>query len=365
MWLKILASEVDSAELSWGNNDGPHPQTYRVGLATIRHETGRVRDRLNALARWGVRSDPTTLSPILQALATAGYQLHFSLFDGLSNSDRSAAAEIRQWVNDQFENDKTLCITSNPGIHIPWGVVCEQDQLKFKDGEVSIESFGPMWGMKYSLSATLSGYTYPKRKLERAGERRRLLSLLNQEVVDAIVEDHRVSFQEMIDRRPIGPARNLTELNELIKGAGKGDTVLHFFGHQQNGELILGGDNSIDVTRFKILLDELIRESGGPTESTGLVFMSACDGAHGDSDYSFISAADRAGILGLIATESAVPRNFAAKFAIRFMGLIEDGVSVGEAMTQLRRSSEFFPLSLLYGCYAQPGLRFLPMNGRA
>jgi hypothetical protein len=365
MWLKILASEADSVVLSWGNNDGPHPRTYRVGLATVRHETGQVRECLRALARWGVSSDPVTLGPILRELATAGYLLHYALFDGLSDADRSAAEEVRQWVNEQYEGDQNLCITTNAAIHIPWGLVCEQEQLTGTGGEVSIESFAPMWGLKYSLSATLSGYNYSKRKLERSGERRRVLSLLNQEVVDAIGVEEGARFREMIDRRPVGSARTLNELMKLIHGAGKGDTVLHFFGHQHEGQLILGTDNAIGVTRFKLLLDDLIRESGGASDSAGLIFLSACDGAYGDSDYSFVSAADRAGIMGLIATESAVPRNFAAKYVIRFMRLMEDGVSVGEAINQLRHNAELWPLSLLYGCYAQPGYRFVPTKGQA
>jgi hypothetical protein len=61
---------------------------------------------------------------------------------------------------------------------------------------------------------------------------------------------------------------------------------------------------------------------------------------------------------GLIGTEAIVPRDFAALFAIRFLTLmLAQGKSVGESMTQLRHEPGLWPLSLLYGCYAQPDYR--------
>jgi hypothetical protein len=363
MWLKLLPSTGGSdIVLSWGNKEGPHTRTYAVGLQTVLHEAQNVRDRLNALARWGVRPNEATLAPILHSIVRAGFQLYYSLFDGATEADRAAAEELRQWIADQYvlEKDQTLRITANSSIHVPWGLVCERDLAPDAAIQTSIELFEHMWGMKYSLSATLSGYTYSRSRLERAGDRRRLLSLLNQEVVNAIADDQRNSFQAITDRRPLGPARTSSEFNELISGAGEGDTLVHFFGHQHAGQLILDDTDAIDVTRFKIFLSELIRRSGGPTESAALIFLSACDGAHGNADYSFIPAADRAGIMGLISTEAAVPRNYAAKFAVRFFDLLEGGHCVGDAMTQLRKSPDMWPLSVLYGCYAQPGYRFVP-----
>jgi hypothetical protein len=362
MWLKILASEGDTAQLSWGNNDGPYPDPYKIGLATLGVEAAKVRQRLNALARWGVNRDDAALPGLLSALAAAGNGLYFTLFDGLTSADRKIAAEIREWMGEQFETDSTLCITASSSIHIPWGLVCEQDPETGAPAS-SIAAFEKLWALKYSLSATLSGYVHPKRKLQRAAGRRRFLTLLNGEVADAIPPDLRGKFREMTDRRPIGPATSVHEFKQLIKGAGRGDTVLHFFGHQSEGSLLLGENSQITVTEFKRLIDDLVLESGGKTDSAGLVFMSACDGAHGDSDYSFVSAANRDGILGLIATESAVPRDFAAIFAMRFLALMEAGASVGEAMAKLRMDSELWPLSLLYGCYAQPEYRFVAEAG--
>jgi hypothetical protein len=183
--------------------------------------------------------------------------------------------------------------------------------------------------------------------------------VLNAEVVKSIHEPLRSEFAKVTDQ-PIGPADTVSGVNERIKNAGKGDTVLHFFGHQHGGQFDLGRENRMDVTQFRIMLDRLILASGGPDESKGLVILSACDGAHGEGDYAFAAAAGRRGMSGLISTESAVPREFAAEFAVKFLRMLESGASVGEAMTKIRKDIGMWPLSLLYGCYAQSGYKFTP-----
>jgi hypothetical protein len=358
MWLKI-EPENDTAFLTWGNDDGPFPGKYKIGLATVRHAASKVRQQLRALARWGINADSAQLPQILHDLAATGYELHYSLFESPGNE--GLVGEVKQWMRDQREGgDHVLRVTTDPQIHIPWGLVFEHKPSDEVAARCSMDDFSDFWCLKYSLSATPSGYK-SKQKLVTPLERCQLLSLINREVVDEVrggQGETGAAFNTLLERRPIGAAEDYANCEKLICEADPGDTILHFFGHQHDGELDLGNNRKVSLFDFKLLLDQVTSKGGGTSQARGLVFLSACDGAVGDSDYSFITAANRPGICGLISTESAVPRDYAAKFSLRFLNiLLGAGVSVGESMDALRHDRTMWPLSLLYGCYAQPNYR--------
>jgi hypothetical protein len=355
MWLEIKENG-GAVQLSWGGEGGPAHQPYHVGLATLNANASAVRKSARALAAWGVGGDRSRLPEILNNIARDGHTLQFTLFSPMLPHETAAAAEARDYVDEQFAaGDHKLRISTHPNVHIPWGLVCERDPAP--DGAAEIETFiDAFWCLRYSLSATLTGVGFA-RKLARASERRRLLTVVNTDVANAIGGQVRGAFDEW-SALPIGRAPRLDDVPGKISGAGKGDTVLHFFGHQNGGELDLGPAGTIDVTRFNMLLERVVQLSGGPTESAGLVFINACDGALGDADYSFLTAASRVGMCGLISTESAVPRAYAAEFANRFLQSLFKGSSVGATMEELHKAKELWPLSLLYGCYAQPDYRF-------
>jgi hypothetical protein len=353
MWLKILSSEGDSARFSWGNADGPFPQTYTVGLRSIERATKTVRKQLARLSDWGATKDFSILRPILVDLARAGYELHFTLFDAFKPTEREVAQSVLSWVREQEgADDRSLCITADAQIHVPWGLVCDIDPISVASSDYSSAEFPNFWGLKYALAATFSGYGHSKRKLVRP--KVRLLSLMDR----SLCEGHQREFEQLRMRSPIGTAYSIEYCCELLDNAGPGDTIFHFFGHHKNGELDLGGGETINLIRFKLLMDRLTERSGGSSMSCGLVMLSACEGAVGDSDYSLIAAADRPGLCGLIATESVVPSDFAAIFSSEFLPAVLDGIgSVGQVMYRLRHDESMWPLSLLYGCYAQPEYR--------
>jgi hypothetical protein len=363
MWLKVLSTEGDSVRLSWGNHKGPYPLTYQIGMSSVRRMAGRVRKCLNDLALWGARDeDRSRLPQLLYALAKAGYELRYSLFESMTEPE--AAKAVQEWIAEEraVNEDNVLSITATREFHVPWGLVFDHDPPQGHGAEGSITDFGDFWSLKYSLSTTLAGYGYSSAKLIRQADRCRVLSLVNDEVVQQIgkgaVAELGPIFQELLSR-PIGHTRTYDECKQRVSEASPGDTVFHFFGHQNNDELVLSSTEQISVIRFKMLLDTIIEKSGGRSLTAGLVFISACGGAFGDGDYSFVDAANREGMCGLISTESAVPRDFAANFAVKFMHkLLIEGASIGQAMTALRHDASLWPLSLLYGCYAQPEYRF-------
>jgi hypothetical protein len=318
---------------------------------------------LHDLARWGADDgDLTRLAPLLNALAKAGYELRYALFQ--SKSEPEVALAVQQWIAEEraATNDNVLSITATREFHVPWGLVFDHDPPQTPGANASITEFGDFWSLKYSLSTTLTGYGYSSAKLIRPAERCRLLSLVNDEEVKLIdkstVTELRSTFQELLSH-PIGHTRTYEECQQRVSTVSPGDTVFHFFGHQNDNELVLSSTEKINVIRFSMLLDAIIEKSGGRSLTAGLVFISACGGAFGDGDYSFVDASNREGVCGLISTESAVPRDFAAAFAVKFMRkLLIAGASIGEAMFELRHDASLWPLSLLYGCYAQPDYRF-------
>lgn len=360
MWLEVAKSANGGTSLRWGNSVGPYPKSYEVGAASVVHATRKVRDALVALTSWSINSDEERLPPVLLAVASAGYELRECLFTSIKDQD--VATQVMEWVKEQVAaGDSTLRITSDSSIHIPWGLVYDEDPESAPPASAEPRGYDAFWCLKYSLSTTLGGYTHSKTKLTRHAQRARLLSLVNREVLGGIQAgpsfDLKDKFEELIKQK-IGAAFDLRSCKKIVERSGAGDTIFHFFGHQHDSQLDLGVDGKISLREFRNLIDQITLTGGGPSSSFGLVFVNGCDGAWGDADYSLFAVAHQPGMCGLVSTESLVPFDFAAKFSVRFLdALLRGGKSIGEAMDSLRRDAKLWPLSLLYGCYAQPDFR--------
>jgi hypothetical protein len=358
MWLKLSKAGPDGARLLWGTNDGPY-DPYQIGPATLAMACDAVREALAKLVHACGSERPKVRAGALRELAFAGAELYYVLF--VSHDDQAAAKRAREALAHHYAHgDTKLRITGHPELHIPWALVFEGDPEKIPKEAEHLEFFNGFWGLKYEIASTLSGYNQPRSKLVRQGEKSKLLSLVHfDEATKAeskFNDELRKAYRTLLER-PVGIAHDLESCRQLIEKAVTYDTVLHIFTHQDKGKLDLGDDESISVIKFRMLLDRLTEQSGD-APSYSLVMLNACGSATGDRDYSFVSAIDRPGMSGLIGTEAIVPRDFAALFAIRFLTLmLAQGKSVGESMTQLRHEPGLWPLSLLYGCYAQPDYR--------
>jgi hypothetical protein len=353
MWLKLSKG----VQLLWGNANGTCDK-YQIGPATLETACEAVRQGLARLVRAYGSKEPRVQSEALRDLASAGADLHYVLFD---SDDKAAVAQAREVLSDNYlRGDTKLSVTGHPDIHVPWALVYEGAHDAIPRDSDRLESFGAFWGLKYELSSTLSGYAQPYAKLLRKPERSKMLSLVHFEegskVEKKLTDELRKAYRALLER-PVGVAHDVESYRRLIEQAVSYDTILHIFTHQAAGKIELGDDESISIIRFKMMLDRLAEQSG-ETPSYSLVMMNACDSATGTLDYSFVSAINRPGIAGLIGTEAVVPRDFAALFAVRFLNLLlAQGKSIGESITQLRHAPDLWPLSLLYGCYAQPDYR--------
>lgn len=357
MWLKLSKAGAEGVRMLWGNDDGPY-DPYQIGPATLKAACDAVREALATLVRVSASTEAGMRARALRELASAGNDLYCELFD---SKDGSQAALAKTAMAENYaRGDTKLRITGHPDIHVPWALVFEREIADIPDEAENLDAFRGFWGLKFGLSATLSGYNQPRAKLLRQGHKAKLLSLMNyaeaSRAHSELSDELKAAYSALL-ARPVGVAHDFESCRTLIEQAASYDTILHVFAHQSDGKLDLGSEQPITIIKFKRMLERLTEQSGD-LPSYSLVMLSACESAMGDMDYSFTAATDRTGMCGSIGTESVVPRDFAARFAIRFLSLLlGQGKSIGESMEQLRNEPSLWPLSLVYGCYAQPDYR--------
>jgi hypothetical protein len=352
--------------LKWGSHGGPHPPLYSVGLESVTRIGLDIRDRLRSVIAAANGKKETQLSAQLRLLAQEGQKLYWTLFEPLPHDGiQPDLSRLKQWIEDERAGgDDVLIINSEPDMDVPWGLVFEGDPSKIPANAHSLADFRDFWALRHKLAAVFSGCSLSTTRSMRKRESFRLLSIMNEREFQHATEElghDMASFRHMISQ-PVGPAFNLQVAEEKVEEAARLDTLLHFFGHCHDGRLDLGNNDVIDIIKFKMMMKRLTdRNDARGHAGCSFVFLNACGSAIGKADYSFRSAAALPGSCGLVATEAEVPRDFALKFGERFLHLVvEKGISIGDAMLQLRRNEDFWPLSLLYGCYAHPGYSVEP-----
>ena len=368
MWLRVQFERAE-LKLTWGNDLGPYPSTYTVALDTLKQTVDGIRAQLQRLTNWSRDSDPAGLPGIMRALAVAGSDLRYVLFEPerWNSQDPTTTIEtLKTWRSQEYDRgDTRLYITADPDLHIPWGLVYEGDPQEIADAASSIEAFTGFWSLRFNLSAIFSGCTQPASSVTRSRASFRMLSVVNRyEYAFAEANLGGAGYGALNDivNMPVGVAFTVAEADRKISEATTKDTVFHFFGHGRDGELDLGDDQHINALNFKKMLGRLTdRQQVRGAASCSVVFLNACDSALGQSDYSLRSATARPGLCGLVATEAEVPRDFAARFGLRFLtSMVREGHSIGETMGSLRHDTDLWPLSLLYGCYAALDYRIGP-----
>lgn len=359
MYLKVrLDAAGTKVSLEWGDNFGPHPCDYSVGIASLRDVSQKIHGHLEALARWSQISDPTALKGLLTNLAKEGRKLRFNLFDTKQRT-KEEIADLQEWIRDKVASgERQLAISVDHSLNIPWGFVFDGDPAAINPAGTSLADYDQFWILKLALTMSFSEASRPA-KARRSRADYKLLSIVNPEVFADIQARAPQRFTELNELMSIevGPAFNFAHCQTLVSQAARNDTMVHFFGHCTGGKLDLGADK-IDTTDFKMLINDLLDRSGNHPRPYSLIFLNACDTLAGELDASFRSAAATPGLCGIIATEASVPRLFAAEFGVRFLkSMLVDGKSIGETMDGLRRDPDLWPLNLLYSCYASTEYR--------
>jgi hypothetical protein len=353
MWLKIQPEGTDQLTFTWGNTRGPYPCIYQVGRKAVVTAAARIREILEKLAKWSQLKDPVQLHRLLRDLANEGMGLRFIIFDCPEKA--ADILVLQDWIAEQFSaGDDELAITADSNLYIPWGFVFDGDTAAVGNAG-DYTDCAQFWSLKFKLSMVFSASGRPA-KCDRPLESYKLLSIINPAVLlgaDKAVRD------ELLDlfKERVGVAHNLEHCEKLVLEAARNDTLIHFLGHCKDGELILG-DERIDPTRFKMMVEKLLARREDRSCPYNLIFLNACETLTGELDESFRNAAARPGLCGIVATEASVPQAFAADFGLRFLkSMLVDGNSIGDTMEKLRRDPKLWPLNLLYSCYAYADYR--------
>jgi hypothetical protein len=356
MWLKAH-SEGNELKLTWGAGDWPCDVDCAVALDRVKAAADGVRRELTRLSQWTQSADPATLPGVLKAIAREGWRLRYTLFD----DTRSGMGELKAWIQQQCDGaDDVLNVVAEPGLNVPWCLVYDVDPSGIADGAHGPDDFNGFWCRRFRLATVLRGSRPADGTLTRPRKTFRLLSVLNRDVYSAAMADlggATAQFNELLDR-PVGRAFTLEHCDQLVEEAVATDTLFHFLGHGTHNALDLGGGTMIDSIKLSMIMDRLTDRGGGRLATSSLLFLNACETGTGNGDDTLRSAAARPGICGYIATESIVPRDYAARFGLAFLrALLVEGKSVGEAMKALRDDPGMWPLSLLYACHAYPDYR--------
>jgi hypothetical protein len=95
--------------------------------------------------------------------------------------------------------------------------------------------------------------------------------------------------------------------------------------------------------------------SGVERECAEIVFFNSCDTARFQEDSRWLTHAWNNGLRGFVGTEVEVPAAAAWRFGIDFLKNLFSGQgTVLETMEALRFEGDYWPLTLLYGIYADP-----------
>lgn len=357
MLITVKVQQNSGYEVTWYVGDNVF--SYSVGMEDLSKVAGAVREQLRQLSLCSNGEIDTPRREILVALAEAGQELRYSLFNDPQKKDQ--AGILDDYIAQTIPTDRQLVIHADVTIDLPWGLMFDGDVPPREGSPDSDEmaEFSGFWCLKYRLSTMPGPNPRAPKKWKRPRSGFGMLSLVNREVKEKLADDlppdMYEEFCEML-KPPVGEPDNYRHGLKLMEDTPNADVIVHFLGHHQNQTLILDDGYEISFNQFSRLLDELTgREQFRASQPCGLVFLNGCESAVGEKDLTLRRHVWRPQFCGVIATESIVRRQYAAVFGIRFLRLMtKEGRTVADTMEELHHDRALWPESLIYGCYAHP-----------
>jgi hypothetical protein len=373
MWLKIQPDQRGLLKLTWGGEQG-YLLHYYISEQFFAASARNAQDRLAEIGQAG--RDGESVDPALvRALAVSGAQLWWSIFDVAGDGDghRPAAgriAALKKYIEERWHaGDKALTIATDPTLHAPWSVVypCEEEAVPALKVGVKLEDslgiYKDFWCLRYDLVATLAAMDPLGLSMARNRSQFRVLSFVHEEALKvglaALEADEQVELERLVDL-PEGRMPNLPAARQRSDKLCSKQLLLHFFGHHYAGQLD-AGHTIFSITDLRRLLSSLSGDDAATDRPQRLVFVNACSGLVGSGYDNLRTVVAEPGYCGLVSTEADVPTPFAARFGLRLLlALASRGQSIGVAMKSLREDPKLWPLSLLYGCYADRSFQVAP-----
>ena len=285
------------------------------------------------------------------------------LYNQLLPAHDPIGADVRQWLEDLTRARKVasleLVCDGEPWF-APWNLVydADPDDGRFDDANVSLdEQFGPFWGIRHTLCASLPVNPLRRNPLPSSPDTLLVIDPVVAQALEAHSDQTGKSEHDTFDAfvakareagRHIRVADSKRSLKQALKN-GRPD-IMYWFCHADPDRLSLGDD---DVTLKD--LDNLLNEVPLGKAGSGLVILNACRTAEPGSLGSFLRSFHDRGYCGIIATEERTLDNFANPFGLALLeGVLTPEGTIASLARSLRRKS--LPLGLLYGSYCPSNL---------
>ncbi len=385
VWLTVVQDDTLSRggiKFSWGQQTGPKGAPYVVDRQFIENVVDEFGHEFVNLVN-AQSSAPTVqinsvTATAVAKLAKVGSKLRRRIFRPVLPAQLPDAQKAETLLDARAGEKIHLSISCDSLLHIPWGLIFNGDPSQLPTNtlprnESTLSHYSGFWYFQYDLSTVFQGHpndgTYEIDAL--------VLSVVDKEAFkDAMgIDPELVKNQDArtgancrtqsttsldayrrVFQAPLGLHYSFNDVSSRIDdGETYGsDVVVHFLGHGQPDALRANGQ-VFESDDFTFFLEELLERSKGlDRESQCLVFLNCCDGLVGAME-SLRQCTSHYGVTGVISTECKIPKNFAGLYGGGLMKrLIDDKMSLGEAMSDMRSSIDYWPTSLLYGCYANP-----------
>lgn len=372
--LNVSPEQGDEYKLVWGCGAG-ELRPYAVSGERVRRASEDVRRVLNSITdryrSWEIagKEGPFDYAPLLSELAYAGENLCEALFTATSGNQISAL-EARTFISASLEETIPLTIfVSGTPLHVPWGFVFRGDATDLPAARGEAADFRDFWTSLFNISVSFSrtslfGLKKPSQDSfylvhalhdKNFSSATSALSADQQKFVTEIINLELGNFTDWISCRK--KWRESQDEQRILEQQDP-NSIIYIFGHSDGKIISLSEDASdsryiIDSNGFSATFKKSPR-SGSST----ICFINGCRTGGGYLGDGFITVTAMHGFQGFIGSEAELSSTFAARFGAEFMRrMCLDGYSVEEAFAELRWQPEFFPLSLLYSCYAEPQFR--------
>jgi hypothetical protein len=347
--LKVrITRHSDSVKVVWSDADRDY-KPYFVHRAQIASIGDDMRRTLHAMSALPEQAD---FAPKLRDLARAGSELrHKLLVDVAGNSDAATeAAELLQTVDQRGD----LTVTTDGSLQVPWALVYEGHPRDVRTAPADIGNWGKFWGSRFRVRTLHSDLSRLPGQWPRAREALRTLLIHHKDEFDRIEPYLSNEERDCLDRfrrhYQVGPAHSWDDGEDRWQQMAANDGVLYVFGHSDGEAIRLGDDDQADTLGVAGYTSRFWKTD---RRSATICLINGCWSAAGHEDNGFLTATSTHGFCGFVGAEAPVTNLFALRYSLAFMHLLcEAGCTVEETFERLRR--RFWPLSLLYGCYADP-----------
>jgi hypothetical protein len=347
-------------------------QGQRVPIEMLPHDlealNKQLQEEMQAIAGENAEGEELTATELemqLRPLAEVGnyaFKRVFGHHDTLA-AVQSALSVVQRQLND---SRTTSIQVASEDFFLPWELIYP----------ISLDeplSYGHFWGMNYIISRVIVQEARPGAFVSPVISiaRRPRLGLLTHRALPSVVEKE-IPFFEKLDGdgkialfklRALDPEKKREELTEFKGFWTNALNLAHFACHA------FYEDGSPDLSRI-LLSDEFpisLRDMevyGVAINGYPLIIMNACETGNLNPLYTsyFAAAFLKYGARGVVATECAVPDDFAADFAEQLYTHLLAGEPLGESLLSTRT---YFlekynnPSGLLYSMYAPPSIRLV------